>query len=67
MYCGKLAFGRRKNEKIPGTRNKYHIVKQDNYMLNDGIGDLAASREFYEIMFWIEAAQIVKIRFDKEN
>lgn len=27
VYCGKLAFGRRKNEKIPGTRNEYHVVK----------------------------------------
>ena len=25
--AGKFAFGRRKNEKIPGTRNEYHIVK----------------------------------------
>jgi len=25
IYCGKLAYGRRKSEKIPGTRNKYHI------------------------------------------
>lgn len=39
VYCGKLAFGRRKNEKIPETRNEYHVVKQDSYMLNDGIHD----------------------------
>ena len=37
IYCGKLAFGRRKNEKVPGTRNEYRIVKQEEYMLNDGI------------------------------
>src|SRR5699024_6604257 len=37
VYCGKLAYGRRKNEKIPGKRNAYHIVKQDSYMLYDGI------------------------------
>ena len=36
VYCGKLAFGRRKNEKKAGTRNEYHVVKQENYMLNDG-------------------------------
>ena len=36
IYCGKLAFGRRKNEKKAGTRNDYHVVKQENYMLNDG-------------------------------
>ena len=32
VYFGKLAYGRRKNEKIPGKRNAYHIVKQDSYM-----------------------------------
>ena len=47
VYCGKLAFGRRKNEKIPGTRNEYHIVKQDNYMLNDGIHEAIVSEELW--------------------
>ena len=37
VYCGKLAYGRRHNEKRPGTRNQYHIVKQEKYMLYDGI------------------------------
>ena len=37
VYCGKLAYGRRHNEKIPGTRNQYHIVKQKDYTLYDGI------------------------------
>ena len=37
VYCGKLAYGRRRNEKVPGTRNQYHIVKQKDYMLYDGI------------------------------
>lgn len=36
VYCGKLAYGCRHNEKIPGTRNQCHIVKQDEYMLYDG-------------------------------
>lgn len=47
VYCGKLAFGRRKNEKIPGTRNEYHIVKQDKYMLNDGIHEAIVSEELW--------------------
>lgn len=47
VYCGKLAFGRRKNEKIPGTRNEYHIVKQENYMLNDGIHEGIVSEEVW--------------------
>lgn len=47
IYCGKLAFGRRKNEKIPGTRNEYHIVKQKDYMLNDGIHEAIISEEMW--------------------
>ena len=38
MYCGKLAFGRRKNEKIPGIRNEYHVVKQDKAKANAATG-----------------------------
>lgn len=45
VYCGKLAYGRRKNEKISGTRNQYHIVKQDTYMLYDGIHEAIISEE----------------------
>ena len=47
IYCGKLAFGRRKNEKIPGTRNEYHIVKRKDYMLNDGIHEAIISEEMW--------------------
>lgn len=42
VYCGKLAYGRRKNEKIPGKRDS-HIVKQSDYMLYDGIHDAIIS------------------------
>lgn len=31
VYCGKHVFGRRKNGKIPGTRNEYQIVRQDKH------------------------------------
>lgn len=31
VYCGKIAFGRRKREKKVGTRDEYHLVKQDEY------------------------------------
>lgn len=47
VYCGKLAYGRRKNEKIPGKRNAYHIVKQDSYMLYDGIHEAIVSEEIW--------------------
>ena len=47
IYCGKLAFGRRKNEKIPGTRNEYHIVKQKGYLLSDGTHEAIISEEMW--------------------
>ena len=49
IYCGKLAFGRRKNEKVPGTRNEYRNVKQEEYMLNDGIHEGIISEEDWEL------------------
>ena len=33
VYCGKIAFQRRKTEKIPGKRDETRIVKKDNYLL----------------------------------
>ena len=41
IYCGKLAFGRRKTERVPGKRNEFRIVKQDSYILSDGKGKSA--------------------------
>ncbi len=32
VYCGKIAFGRRKTEKVNGKRNEYKIVKQANFL-----------------------------------
>ena len=36
VYAGKIAYGRRKSEKIEGTRNEYHTVKQAEYEIFDG-------------------------------
>lgn len=36
VYCGEIAYGRRKTEKVHGTRNEYQLVEQDNYILTDG-------------------------------
>ena len=47
VYCGKLAYGRRKTEKIPGTRNQFHIVKQDEYPVYDGIHEAIVSEEMW--------------------
>lgn len=48
IYCGRLAYGRRKNEKIPGTRNQYHIVKQDEYPVYDGVHEGIVTVEVWE-------------------
>ena len=49
VYCGKLAYGRRRNEKVPGTRNQYHIVKQKDYMLYDGIHEPIISEADWQL------------------
>ena len=36
VYAGKIAYERRKNTKIEGTRNEYHIVPQKEYPVYDG-------------------------------
>lgn len=48
VYCGKIAFGRRSNEKIKGTRNDYHIVKQDEYLVSDGKHEAIIDEELWE-------------------
>ena len=47
VYCGKIAFGRRKLEKIHGTRNEYHQVPQENYLLVDGLHKGIVSEELW--------------------
>lgn len=49
VYCGKLAYGRRKTEKIPGTRNQFHIVKQNEYPVYDGIHEAIVSEEIWQL------------------
>ena len=47
VYCGKIAFGRRKLEKVHGTRNEYHQVPQENYLLVDGLHKGIVSEELW--------------------
>lgn len=49
IYCGKIAFGRRKTEKIQGSRNQYHVVKQEEYPVYDGIHDAIISEENWQL------------------
>ena len=65
VYCGKLAYGRRHNEKIPGTRNQYHIVKQDEYMLYDGAHEAIVSEEDWQLAH--QQRQITGVRQEKTH
>ncbi len=48
VYCGKIAYGRRKTEKVHGTRNDYHLVEQDHYILVDGLHEPIVSEEVWQ-------------------
>ena len=48
IYCGKIAYGRRKTEKVHGTRNEYHLVEQDNYILVDGQHDAIIEEDVWQ-------------------
>ena len=48
VYCGKIAYGRRKTEKVHGTRNEYHLVEQDDFLLVDGLHEAIISEEVWD-------------------
>ena len=48
IYCGRLAYGRRKTEKISGTRNEYHIVQQEEFPVYEGAHEGIVSVEEWE-------------------
>lgn len=37
VYSSKISYGRRRTEKVHGTRNEYRQVKKDDYLLVDGL------------------------------
>ena len=45
IYSGKLPYGRRRTEKIKGTRNDYRLVNKKDYLLADGIHEAIVSDE----------------------
>lgn len=48
VYCGKIAYGRRKLEKIHGTRNEYHQVEQEDFLQADGLHEALVSNEIWQ-------------------
>lgn len=61
VYMGKIAYGRRSNQKIEGKRNEYHIVKSDNYMLHDGIHEAIVSEELWNLAHEKRVATAVRL------
>ena len=49
VYCGKIAYGRRKTEKIHGIRNDYHLVEQDDYLLVDGLHEAIVPEDVWNV------------------
>ena len=47
VYCGKISYGRRRTEKVHGTRNEYRQVEQDDYLLVDGLHEGIVSEELW--------------------
>ena len=45
VYVGKIAYGRRSKEKIKGTKNEYHMVPQEDYILVSGQHDAIITEE----------------------
>ncbi|MBQ7433254.1 MAG: recombinase family protein [Lachnospiraceae bacterium] len=48
VYTGKIAYGKSKTQKIKGTRDQYHRVKADDYLLVDGKHEAIVSEELWE-------------------
>lgn len=63
IYMGKLAYGRRATEKIQGTRNEFHVVKQDEYEIYEGIHDAIISEEDFALAK--KKRKDTAIKFDK--
>ncbi len=47
VYYGKIAYGRRTNAKIKGTRNQFHKIKSNEYMICDGKHEPIISEEIW--------------------
>ena len=48
VYCGKIAYGRRRTEKIHGTRNEYRLVEQENFLLVDGLHEAIIPEDVWQ-------------------
>ncbi len=60
VYCGKIAYCRRRTEKVHGTRNDYHLVHHDDYILVDGQHEGIVSEELLDAAVIEAISTIVK-------
>ena len=70
VYCGKIAYGRRRTEKVHGTRNDYRLVEQDNYLLVDGQHEAIVSEELWndaQVKLLAQAKRYEKVNHGKDN
>ncbi len=47
VYIGKIAYGKNTTEKVKGTRDQYHRVKNDSYLIADGKHDAIIDEELW--------------------
>ena len=56
IYTGRVAWGKRRTEKVPGKDNEYRLVKQDEYILSEVISHEAfVSKEDFDRVQEIKA------------
>ena len=70
VYSGKISYGRRRTEKIHGTRNEYRQVKKDDYLLVDGLHEALVSEEVWEqaqVKVAAQAKKYEKVNRDKRE
>ena len=49
IYTGKMAYGRRKREKVKGTKNTYRKITSNDFIISDGEHTPIISYELYDI------------------
>ena len=70
VYSGKISYGRRRTEKVHGTRNEYRQVKKDDYLLVDGLHKALVSEEVWEqaqVKVAAQAKKYEKVNRDKRE
>lgn len=63
LYTGKIAYGRRRTEKVEGTENDYRLVKQDSYVVSNSVSHEA----FVSEADFERVQEIMELRSRKGN